>query len=306
MTRKLSTASVTEVPAVGAVTTSSATIVFRTNESASVYVMYADNKNMNGEKQTSSIITVAGDDFTGSITITNLTTATKYWYRVYVDDQMHDPGTIQKFETFPDAGSTFRFSIFSDSAKYTAGRRANVYQYGSASPNFDDALFAAQIGDFDHSDPTNLSELRVMHRALRDIDATSGEDFATHIISKMALVHVWDDHDVSEHNLAYVTVVCLFAMEVVYLVLDLMTVLCRFLLSLFHICACHMYSIVAMIPMETVPSKLMLCKHLTSIIQRILVQIHLVGSITALLLEMLRFSCWISDMNDLPIVKLMG
>ena len=197
--RKLTT-SVTEVPVVGNVTTSSATIMFRTSASASVYVVFADNKNMNGQTNSTSITTVADDDFTGSIHLTELSNATNYWYRVYVDGQMHDPGTVQKFETFPDAGSTFRFSIFADSAKYTANKKADVYKYGSANPTYDGALFAAQIGDFDHSDPTNLAELRTMHRALRDIGATSGEDFATHIASKMSLVHVWDDHDVREHN----------------------------------------------------------------------------------------------------------
>lgn len=187
----------TEIASVGGVTTTSAKVGFRTDSAARVHVLYATNLNFNGQTFSYYYDTLAADDFTGSIELTNLQPAQKYWYRIYVDGIEQDPGTVQKFETFPNPGATFRFSIFADSAPYYNNQAADVYAAGSSNPNKDGALFALQIGDFDHSDPTDIAGLRLMHRGLRDMNTDGGVDFAKNVLSKMAFAHVYDDHDVS-------------------------------------------------------------------------------------------------------------
>jgi alkaline phosphatase D len=56
-------------------------------------------------------------------------------------------------------------------------------------------LFAVQLGDLDHGDPTTLTDMRQMHKDMRDPSKLHGADFVNRILSKRALVHVWDDHD---------------------------------------------------------------------------------------------------------------
>lgn len=188
----------TEVPSVGGVTTTTAIVGFRTAEAAEVHILYSDNKNFRNLIISDLVTTHVDDDFTGSIELPSLQPATMYWYKLFVHGNgEQDFGTVQKFKTMPEPGATFRFSIFADSAPYYNGRAAPVYQAGSSNPNEDGSLFAMQIGDFDHSDAHNLAELRLMHRGLRDIDSNSGFDFAKNIMTKMAFVHIWDDHDVS-------------------------------------------------------------------------------------------------------------
>lgn len=185
----------TEVAIVGGVTQTSAIIGFRTDVSGTVQIKYASNKNMKKFVVSNSYTTQAGDDFTGKITLSGLQSAQMYWYRLIVDGVEHNPGTVQKFETFPGPGLPVRISIFTDAAPYYNGQSANVYESGSSNPNQDDALLALQIGDFDHSDPQDIAAHRLMHRGLRDINGAGGVDAATNMFTKMAVAHVYDDHD---------------------------------------------------------------------------------------------------------------
>jgi len=195
--RYLTTVFLTEVPIVGGVTTDSAVIGFRTSEAATVHIVYANNKNGKREQHSSSYDTQEIDDYTGKIVLDGLDADQAYWYTLYVNNNIEqDFDTIQRFKTFPNPGTPFRFSIFSDAAPYYNYRNAVAYESGSSNKLKDGALFAVQIGDFDHSDPENIAAIRLMHRGLRDInDGAAGKDLAENILTKMAFVHVWDDHD---------------------------------------------------------------------------------------------------------------
>ena len=263
----------TEVAIVGGVTTSSAVVGFRTDQSASVKIVYAANARFRGHTFSSSYTTLADDDFTGSILLNGLQPSQKYWYRITVDGVEQNPGSVQKFETFPAAGSTFRFSIFADAAPYYNNNAANAYSAGSSNPNEDDALFAMQIGDFDHSDPQDIAAVRLMHRGLRDINSAGGVDFADNILTKMSFVHVYDDHDVSR----------------------LLLPSRRFLISnLYH------DSTVEMTPMARAPTRQTCSRPTMNTIQDIPVLIPRMEYTTALLPVMQRFSCWILATSALP------
>jgi alkaline phosphatase D len=184
-----STATATEVAIVGAVTPTTAVVGFRTSEAAEVQVKYADNKKFRKSTTTAPVNTENSADFTGSIQLTGLKANQMYWYRVMVNGVEQDPGFVQKFQTFPTSGSC-KFAVFADVANNQT-RNAPVYQKGKD----DGALFALEIGDMDHRNPTTLAQSRTMHRELRDPANAQGDDFATHILSKMGVAHVWDDHD---------------------------------------------------------------------------------------------------------------
>lgn len=187
----------TEIAIVGGVTTSSAIVGFRTDIEGRVRIKYATNLNLNNALLSPSYTTLSTDDLTGKIELTGLQAAQKYWYRLVVDGVEFNPGTVQKFETFPlpGTGASVRISIYADAAPYSNGRAAHSYASGSSNPNQDGALVALQIGDFDHSDPQDLAAHRLMHRGLRDIASPGGEDAARYLFSKMAVAHVYDDHD---------------------------------------------------------------------------------------------------------------
>jgi len=181
-------AQVTEVPIVGAMSASSCSLRIRTNASAAVKVGYAADSAFTNVTTTIAVTTQQTDDYTATVVLTNLNADTVYWYRVLVDNVVQSSSFVHKFKTFPSSGS-FSFAIFADVAPND--RVAAAYQ----SAKNKGALFAMQIGDLDHRDPTSLSEMRTMHRDMKDSSNLHGSDFAQHILSKMSVVHVWDDHD---------------------------------------------------------------------------------------------------------------
>ena len=52
-----------------------------------------------------------------------------------------------------------------------------------------------QIGDLDHSDPSNEAEARALNYRMRDVSMQHGNDFVSNVISKFSLLHIRDDHD---------------------------------------------------------------------------------------------------------------
>lgn len=182
-------ANMAEVPVVGAMTPTSCKIKVRTDMVADVAIEYASNKDFNNSTTALEVTTASGDDYTAEVELSNLNADDVYWYRVLVDDMVQNTGLVHKFHTFPNGSATFKFAVFADVA--TTDRGAAAYMNAKD----DGALFALQIGDLDHRNPSTLSECRTMHRDMKDPSKLHGADFARHILSKMAVVHVWDDHD---------------------------------------------------------------------------------------------------------------
>ncbi len=182
-------ATMTEVPVVGAMTSSSCDILVRTDSIANVAIEYADNQYFNNSATTSVVSTGAADDYTAVVSLTGLNADNAYWYRVLVDSGVQSSGFVHKFKTFPSISQSFTFAVFAD----VAPNDNEALAYKNAKD--DGALFAFQIGDLDHRDPTSLTEARAMHREMKDPSLLHGSDFAQHILTKMPVVHVWDDHD---------------------------------------------------------------------------------------------------------------
>lgn len=184
-----SAASPTETPVVGALTETSAIVQFRTDSAASVAIEYATNKNFNNSTTTSTVSTVSGDDFTGQVSLTGLSADTVYWHRLVVDGSAVVPTYVQRFRTLA-TGTDCVIAVIADVAN---NQNRSAPQYEEAKN--DGARIALQIGDMDHGNPSSLSEARLMHRDNRDPANSHGVDFSRYILSKMAVAHVWDDHD---------------------------------------------------------------------------------------------------------------
>jgi len=182
-------ATMTEVPVVGAMTSSSCDILVRADSAVGVAIEYADNQYFNNSVMTSAVTATAANDYTAIVSLSGLNADDVYWYRAVVDGAVQNSGFVHKFKTFPSASQEFTFAVFADVAPNDGAALA----YKNAKD--DGALFALQIGDLDHRDPATLTEMRTMHREMKDPNKLHGHDFAMHILSKMAVVHVWDDHD---------------------------------------------------------------------------------------------------------------
>ena len=178
-------ASVTEYPVVGAVTTNSAKIALRTDSAASVVVEYDTSSSFTNPTVSNSITTASTSDYTAIFSLSSLSANTTYYYRVKVGGVLQSLDAME-FSTFPASGS-YTFSVFADVAPTDSAATA----YAGAA----NTLFAVQLGDFDHGDPTTLAASRQMHRDMRDKTKTHGQAFVNRIAKRRALVHMWDDHD---------------------------------------------------------------------------------------------------------------
>jgi len=199
---------------VSSVTTDSASFVFRTDfPSSNVQVIVEEElhrvrNNNNGMMRYSSnidaaattMITSTTSDCTGYVTVNGLRPDTQYYYNVYIDDVEIKPDYLQTYRTFPrrnsnpddfTATTAFSFVVFSDSANSKDYNKVPTYKNAGK----EDALFALQIGDFDHSEPVTLEEYRAMHRNLRDPSYEQGKQLSRYILSKMSFWHIWSDHD---------------------------------------------------------------------------------------------------------------
>jgi alkaline phosphatase D len=182
-------ATLTKSPIVGGVTSGEAKINCRTDSAADIAIEYAENKNFRNSLVTPAVGSLAANDYAVTIDLVGLGADTAYWYRVLVDGVIQDTGYVQRFRTFPSGSQAFKFAVFADVAPQD--KVAACYQSGKN----DGALFALQIGDCDHRNPSALAEMRAMHHDMCDPSKSHGGDFTQHITSKMCVSHVWDDHD---------------------------------------------------------------------------------------------------------------
>ncbi|CAB9502743.1 alkaline phosphatase [Seminavis robusta] len=197
---------------VGGVTRTRAVVGFRSQQSAQVWVAYhrrrggqqgfqSNDPNLHYSKD--RVVTSPSNDFTGSITLSNLQEDTTYFYRIVINGVTQNvPREYeQMFRTFPRSGRV-DFSVFSDTWVNGNGhtgqeynRAAKSYESGGYYQQSDRPLFALQIGDFDHRNPLTLDDSRRMHREMRDTRFQSGAQFTANILTKMCVAHMWDDHD---------------------------------------------------------------------------------------------------------------
>lgn len=186
-------ADLTHVPVVGGVTTNSAKIQFRTDAaSSSVVVQYSTDMN-NLSSNSDTVSTARGQDFTNTVALADLDVNKKYYYQIVVDGAIYPEGDPFEFSTLPGTGTTCELAIFADVSSNDFP--APVYGFGKDNG----ANLALQIGDLNHGTPFNpkkgKNSARNMHKLMRDPSTAHGSDLASNILTKMGLVHMFDDHD---------------------------------------------------------------------------------------------------------------
>lgn len=182
----------TDGPLVGGVSFNKAKVFLRTNLPADVQIEYSVSPNLLDGVFTDVEHTLPSDDFTRIIELSNLLPNTIYYYRVVVDGQPQQVAPYPRFKTFPfpNRDRNFGFAVVADVGN-AANNPAQVYE---TIANFRPG-FLLQIGDWDHRDPSTLSDMRKMHREVRGVTTASGFDFNRFIASAIPIFHVWDDHD---------------------------------------------------------------------------------------------------------------
>ena len=197
-------AELTHGPVVSAVTHSSAVIFVRTNNGATVRILYSSDPNFRKDRhRTPGVGTDADGDFTAHIPLTNLEAATTYYYMVFVGVRKQQLLYQPHFTTAPSSETSvdFSFAVLSDLSARPL-REAPAYQ----SVANDYPAFVLQIGDFDHRNPgadwrpsITIDGWRKMHRDVLQ-DYAAGQDFAEYIGPNFPIYHIWDDHDYGANN----------------------------------------------------------------------------------------------------------
>jgi alkaline phosphatase D len=183
-----------EAQLVGAVTDTTAKVSFRTTDAANVFVecspdpALAEQVTLSDEYGTS-----ASSDFTTHVRLAGLAPETTYYYRILVNGVPQQIPPYPSFRTFPPAGSVrdFTFAVVSDTDHIQDDNGAPVYEEVDG----ENPAFVIQIGDFDHSIPLTLQDMRSVHRSVRDPAYPAGADFVAHIANRFPFFHTWDDHD---------------------------------------------------------------------------------------------------------------
>jgi alkaline phosphatase D len=196
-------------PLVGAVTNSSATVWVRTDTGANnpgVVIKYWPQGSPGQAVYTEAKPTLETFDYTVPFPISLLSTATTYEYAVIVDGVNQSSPPYPKFKTFPDPGAaaSFKFALLADlHGRYNADVLATLA--------IENPAFVVILGDYDHRDPGNESDVlaatRKMHREVRDPNNPSycapncpGDELQANVFHKFPVANVWDDHDYCCNN----------------------------------------------------------------------------------------------------------
>src|SRR5262245_1118987 len=178
---------------VGAVTDTTAKVSFRTTAAANVQVEYSTDPELADRLSSDALTTRDSSDFTVHVPLTGLLPETTYYYRILVNGVPQQVSPYPYFRTFTTKGvsTDFVFVVTSDTDHIEDDNGAPVYETLDA----ENPVFVVQIGDFDHSIPLTLEDMRAVHRSVRDAQYPAGADFDTHVANHYAFFHVWDDHD---------------------------------------------------------------------------------------------------------------
>lgn len=183
-------------PMVGAVTENSATIWFRVKPSANVQVEYATSRFFNVSHLISKTVTTSKrGDYTGMITVYNLLENTTYYYRILINGSPADFPPYARFKTFSRNAQSVKIGILTDLRSAKDKTPATAIEALSK----DKPDFVLVLGDWDHSDPVSLKDMRRMHCRTRG-ETVSGITFRDYILHKFPVAHVWDDHDYGGNN----------------------------------------------------------------------------------------------------------
>ncbi|MCB9511162.1 MAG: alkaline phosphatase D family protein [Deferribacteres bacterium] len=189
---------ITHGPVVGAVTESSARIVVRLSNQASVQFQLASDAAFGNPISSSTTVAEADSDFFAIVSVMGLQADTRYFYRAVIDGAPQ--ATAGSFRTFPPPGaaSTFMFAFgacqqaFSDPGSNIGRVWPLIVQ--------DQPRFFLQVGDWSYPDTTKNFSIDYS-RVQSNYRSKYAPDYPMSELFKIAPIdYVYDDHDFSEDN----------------------------------------------------------------------------------------------------------
>jgi alkaline phosphatase D len=194
------TQTLTHGPVIGGVTSSKANVFLRTDEAASVALCYGTVPNLDSCQMSEIYETHFNHDFTKTIRLSGLMPDTTFYLNILVNGVPQLTSPYPCFTTFPTADSlrNFNFVVLTDFV-YTDRLVNSVQTYASAAAEHPAFVFIG--GDFDHRNPTTLSEKRRMFKDLYDANTPYMADFVNLVLHKMPIIHQWDDHDAGMNDI---------------------------------------------------------------------------------------------------------
>lgn len=192
---------VTHGPVVGGVTNTTAQVLVRSDQAASVSLRWGTDPNLATFQVTGSFTTAFSSDFTKMIPLSGLPAETTIYLNPLVNGVPQVAGPpYPSFATFAAAevSRSFNFVVLTDFAN-VAGLTQNIPTFAHAAAEA--PAFAFIGGDFDHRNPNGLAIKRNMFHELYDASTPYMGDFVNLILKKYPIVHQWDDHDAGQNNL---------------------------------------------------------------------------------------------------------
>ena len=201
--------SVTHTPVVGAVTSSAAKFVVRTDEVAGVKMMLStDGDNWTNPVYSNQLTTSIDKDYFAILDVAGLNPNTEYFYQPVVSGQSVSDFS-GKFKTFPITGESAVFSFLFGSCQQEAFNdpKSNI---GGIFPDMaaEDALFFLHQGDWGYPDTTDSEQGDSLNYFAKDMDLQYSSyktrydpNFPMAELLKVIPVDfVYDDHDFVNNN----------------------------------------------------------------------------------------------------------
>lgn len=194
-------------PIVGGVTSSEASFVIRTENPDSVKVELSSEANFTSTISSEYFLVNEEIDGFVKLVIENLSPATKYYYRFYLNEILFDDGRERYFKTFPIDGTASNFMFTFGSGQQE--RFDEESYFGNIFPVIaqgDNAFFIEQ-GDWTYpdstdtpADPQNYFSVDY-NRVIDTYKARYTFDYPMYVLlENTPIAYTYDDHDVSDND----------------------------------------------------------------------------------------------------------
>jgi alkaline phosphatase D len=196
---------ITHSPVVGGVTSSEATIVFRTDVPSDVRIELSEGENFSSSFFSSIANTGNDSGYFGKIRVTGLESSTKYYYRFEINGSLFDDGIFRSFRTFPPEGSSLDFTFHFGSCQQARGDPESYFGYIFPIMNEEEPVFMIEQGDWTYPDSTDHGDGNYFNL---DYDNIIGTYFSRYtydypmweLLSTTPIAYTYDDHDLSNND----------------------------------------------------------------------------------------------------------
>jgi alkaline phosphatase D len=190
-------------PVTGAVTSSQASVFFRTTAANTAMVLYSTDPALANPVSSAEVQTDSAADFTAMVPISQLQPLTTYYLNIVVGGVAQLSPPYPSFSTFPPPGTSmnFKFIYLTDFANLLNGASGVAVTPSFRNAAAENPAFAFIGGDYDHRGVVGLGPHRTMFQQLYNPASFGMADYVNDVLDRMPIVHQWDDHDSGPDNI---------------------------------------------------------------------------------------------------------